>query len=152
MAKIILQTFVRSDCQTCFDLARNIDFHKESLMHSNEKAIGGRTSGLIELYECVTWEARHFGITQRLTSKIVAFESPILFIDEMVSGAFKSFRHEHIFEAKNNATLITDNFYFESPLGVLGKFVNWLFLKRYMTNLLKRRNQFLKEKAEMISE
>ena len=37
-------------------------------------AVGGRTSGLIGLGEEVTWRARHFGVTQHLTSKITAFD------------------------------------------------------------------------------
>ena len=97
MELITLHTFINADIKTCFDLARNIDFHQESLQHSNEKAISGKTSGLIELGEFVTWEAKHFGFTHNLTSKITEFESPNYFVDEMVFGAFTSFRHEHIF-------------------------------------------------------
>ena len=43
---------------------------------------------------------------------------------------------------------MTDVFYFESPYGILGKFADWLFLKRDMTNFLKKRNTLLKQKAE----
>ena len=137
MELITLQTYINADIKTCFDLARNIDFHQESLQYSNEKAISGKTSGLISLGESVTWEAKHFGITQRLTSKITEFNSPNYFVDEMVSGAFKSFKHEHIFQQKGNQTLMIDKFYFQSPYGIIGKLANRLFLKKYMTNLLK---------------
>jgi hypothetical protein len=41
-----------------------------------------------------------------------------------------------------------DVFIFESPLGLLGKLANWLFLKRYMTRLLVKRNLVIKEEAE----
>jgi ligand-binding SRPBCC domain-containing protein len=150
MELIELQTIINADIKICFDLARNIDFHQQSLVHSKEKAITGKTTGLIELGESVTWKATHFGIKQQLTSKITEFNSPNYFVDEMVSGAFKSFRHEHIFEAKDNATLMTDKFYFESPFGILGKLVNTLFLKQYMSQLLQTRNQLLKEKAEIL--
>lgn len=104
MALIIQKTRIKADLQTCFDLARNIDFHQQSLVHSNEKAIAGKTSGLIKLGESVTWEATHFGVKQRLTSKITEFKAPHYFVDEMVSGAFKSFKHEHLFEVKGNYT------------------------------------------------
>ena len=70
MPLIVLETIIHADKRTCFDLSRNIDFHKDSLKHSNEKAIAGKTSGLIGLGESVTWEATHFGIRQHLTSKI----------------------------------------------------------------------------------
>ena len=43
---------------------------------------------------------------------------------------------------------MTDVFDFQSPFGILGKFVNWLFLKSYMTSLLKTINSLLKGKAE----
>lgn len=148
MELITLQTFIDADIKTCFDLARNIDFHQESLQNSNEKAISGKTSGLIGLGESVTWEANHFGLTQRLTSKITEFNSPNYFVDEMVSGAFKSFKHEHIFQQKGTQTLMIDKFYFQSPYGIIGKLSNRLFLKKYMTNLLKKRNLLLKTEAE----
>lgn len=66
----------------------------------------------------------------------------------MVSGAFKSFRHEHIFKENNGKTVMIDKFYFESPYGILGQLANRLFLKKYITQLLKTRNKFLKEIAE----
>lgn len=148
MPLITLQTLINADINTCFDLSRDIDFHQESLKHSNERAIAGRTSGLIELGESVTWEAKHFGITQRLTSKITEFNRPYYFVDEMVSGAFESFKHEHIFEKTQDGTLMIDKFHFKSPYGLLGAFVNILFLKRYMRSLLSIRNSFLKSAAE----
>ncbi|BAO77478.1 hypothetical protein WPG_3248 [Winogradskyella sp. PG-2] len=44
-----------------------------------------------------------------------------------------------------------DKFHFQSPFGVLGKLANVLFLKRYMTNLLETRNEYLRIKAEQIT-
>jgi hypothetical protein len=35
-------------------------------------------------------------------------------------------------------------------LGVLGKFANFLFLKRYMIRLLRERNRVIKEVAEKL--
>jgi hypothetical protein len=70
------------------------------------------------------------------------------FVDTMVFGAFKSFRHEHLFKEVGAKTIMTDKFYFETPYGVLGEFVNWVYLKKYMKDLLKTRNKILKQKAE----
>ncbi|WP_298896179.1 SRPBCC family protein [uncultured Psychroserpens sp.] len=151
MPLIEIKTFIKADIQVCFDLSRDIDFHKSSMVHSGEKAVAGKMSGLIALGEWVTWEAKHFGVTQKLTSKITQFDPPYYFVDEMVSGAFKSFKHEHRFQVENDYTVMIDTFYFQSPFGILGKIANVLFLKRYMTNLLVTRNTFLKEKAEELS-
>ncbi|WP_371736633.1 cell division protein [Cellulophaga sp. HaHaR_3_176] len=123
-------------------------FYKLSTSKTNETAIAGKTSGLISLGESVTWRAKHFGVYQNLTSKITVFEKPDYFVDEMVSGAFNSFKHEHIFEDKGGFTLMIDVFHYEAPLGILGKLANILFLKKYMIKFLTQKNIALKEIAE----
>lgn len=148
MPVIKIETYVRAPAFLVFDLARDIDLHKISTAHTNEEAIGGKTSGLIGMGESVTWRAKHFGITQELTSEITAFEPPSCFTDEMVSGAFRSFRHEHIFHEKGNATLMVDVFDYKSPYGVLGRLADVLFLKKYMKRLLEKRNRIIKQYAE----
>ena len=148
MAKIELNTIINAPVEIVFDLSRSIDLHLESTKQTGEQAIAGKTSGLIEFGETVTWRARHFGIWQNLTSKITAFDQPDFFADEMVSGAFKSFRHEHYFIKENGQTLMKDIFSFESPGGIIGRIFNWLILKKYMTDLLIERNRVIKAHAE----
>jgi hypothetical protein len=67
---IYLQTQINAPVERCFDLSRSIDLHMISTSYSEEKAVEGVTSGLIGQGETVTWEAKHFGIIQRLSSKI----------------------------------------------------------------------------------
>lgn len=148
MPIIELRTEIKAEIAIVFDLSRSIDLHKLSTEHTNETAIAGKTSGLIGLNESVTWHARHFGVYQNLTSKITAFEKPLSFTDEMVEGVFKSFKHQHIFTYNNDVTLMIDYFDYQSPLGIIGRLADVLFLKKYMTNLLEKRNGILKEFAE----
>jgi ligand-binding SRPBCC domain-containing protein len=148
MPTIRLQTLIKADIKTCFDLSRSIDLHLESTRQTGETAIAGRARGLIEMGDSVTWRAKHFGIWQTLTSKITLMQRPLLFVDEMQSGAFRSFRHEHHFVETDGDTLMTDVFTFQSPLGLLGAIANKLFLTRYMTNLLRQRNEVIKAHAE----
>lgn len=149
MPTIYLETKIEADINKVFDLSRSIDLHKKSMVHTNEIAIAGKTSGLIELNETVTWEATHFGVRQQLTSKVTQVIKPYVFVDEMVSGAFKSFKHIHYFEQKDKITTQYDVFIYESPLGILGKIADSLFLKRYMKRLLEKRNRDIKEQAEI---
>nr|WP_088044603.1 SRPBCC family protein [Bacillus sp. EAC] len=148
MPIIKLSMFIKAPIQVCFDLSRSIDIHMESTSQTNERAVKGRTSGLIELGESVTWEATHFGIRQHLTSIITEFDPPNRFVDEMVSGAFKRFRHEHIFELQDDGTLITDKFDYTSPFGPIGRLADVMFLRSYMERLLLRRNEYIKCNAE----
>ena len=151
MPLIKTETLIKADVKTCFNLARNIDVHQESLKHTHEIAVDGKISGLIELGETVTWEAIHLGFVQHLTSKITEYDDSRYFVNEMVTGAFKSLRHEHIFRESDNSTLMIDVFYFESPYGIFGKVADSLFLKKYMSRLLEKRNNYLKVKAEEMS-
>lgn len=148
MPRIVVETKLNAPIERCFDLSRSIDLHKISTEHTNEEAIDGVTSGLINLDESVTWRAQHFGIYQNLSTKITEFDSPKFFVDEMVKGAFKGFRHEHHFETIESVTLMTDIFYYQSPFGFLGKLVDMIVLKHYMTKLLDKRNAIIKEFAE----
>lgn len=148
MTTIYLKTNIASNINTVFDLSRSIDLHQKSMAHTNEIAIAGKTSGLIELNETVTWQATHFGITQQLTSKVIQLIKPFVFVDEMVNGPFKSFKHIHYFEENNNTITLHDVFMYKSPFSFLGKIADVLFLKTYMTNFLKRRNKDIQYYAE----
>lgn len=148
MSRIYLETLISADIQTVFDLARNIDLHQQSTSKTHEKAIAGRTSGLIEENETVTWRAKHLGVYQTLTTKIISMEKPNQFTDEMQQGAFKSLHHQHIFKTIDGKTLMTDIFNFESPLGIIGKVFNKIFLKNYLKNFLLERNKLIKAIAE----
>jgi ligand-binding SRPBCC domain-containing protein len=148
MPSIHLTTFIAAPAERVFDLCRSIDLHRKSMAHTNEEAIAGTTSGLIEAGDTVTWKAKHFYKTRILKSKITAMTRPLSFTDEMVSGDFSSLKHDHHFKSIGNGTLLIDLFDFESPWGVLGKWANSLFLTNYMKGLLEQRNKIIKEYAE----
>lgn len=148
MPKIEMITIINAPIALCFDLARSIDLHTISTSKTNEKAICGRTQGLIELNEYVTWQATHFGIRQILTSKITAFERPHYFVDEQISGVFKSLHHEHVFEQDGEKVIMKDIFTFQSPMGIFGRLFNKLILTAYLHNFLITRNNMIKEFAE----
>jgi ligand-binding SRPBCC domain-containing protein len=142
-------TEIHAPMEVCFDLARDIEMHIRSTAGTNEKAVGGVTSGLIGLGEEVTWEARHFGIRQRLTSRITGFVRPRHFRDSQVRGTFRRFDHDHLFEGNGGITTMTDVFDYEAPLGWVGRLADGLFLEAYMRGLLERRARVIKGAAEV---
>ena len=148
MPTIHLKIEIKADINVVFDLSRSVDLHKLSAAHTKEEAIAGRTSGLIELNDTITWRAKHLGVTQLLTSVITDLESPTYFADEMVKGAFKRFRHEHFFSKENKLVIMKDVFDYEAPFGFLGRLADKLFLEKYMTRFLIKRNLIIKEFAE----
>ena len=148
MSTIILKTKINAPVERCFYLATSIDLHKISASNSNEQAIEGVTEGLIRFNETVTWKAKHFGVWHRMKVKITKYEMPNYFVDEMVEGTFKAMKHRHQFIQSDNETMMIDTFEFSSPLGILGKIIDKLILKNYLTKFLLERNSVIKEFAE----
>jgi len=143
-----IETVIEAPIEVCFDLARDIDFHTRSLEHTGERAVAGRVTGLIERGEFVTWEARHLGVRQRLTSEVTVLDRPTYFRDVMRAGAFRSFAHDHRFEVRNGRTVMRDEVEFRSPLGPLGWLVDQIFMTGYLRRLLENRAQAIKREAE----
>ena|SRR5947209_95683 len=148
MPAMIIETEIQAPIELCFDLARDVEIHCATTAQTQERIVAGKTSGLLELGDEVTFEGVHFGIKQRLSSKIVEYDRPYKFTDQMVSGVFKSLRHVHEFEAKETATLMRDTLEWESPLGFLGVVADRLAVEKHMRNFLLERNKQLKKIAE----
>lgn len=149
MPVIILETRIRAPIERCFDLSRDIELHMRSTEHTREVAVAGVTTGLIGPGQEVTWEATHFGLRQKLTSRITVYNRPFHFRDSQVRGTFKRFDHDHFFEEMSGGvTLVRDVFDYDSPLGYLGILVDQILLKTYMTSLLARRNRLIRDVAE----
>ena len=148
MALIEVETRINAPIERVFDLARSIDAHASSTKNTKERAVAGRTSGLFELDETVTWEAKHFGVKQLLTVKMTAFDRPNFFEDRLIKGAFKSMTHRHSFQVDGDATVMKDEFEFQAPMGFLGRIAEKVFLTSYMKGFLVRRNEELKQMAE----
>ncbi|WP_425954763.1 SRPBCC family protein [Xylanimonas sp. McL0601] len=144
MPHVRLETLIpRASAADCFALSLSVDAHAASMSRSGERAVAGVTAGEMRLGDTVTWLARHFGVRFRMTSAITAYDAPHRFVDEQVAGPFARWQHEHLFTAVDGGTLMVDVAEFSSPLGVVGRIVDRLVLERYLTHLLRRRNEWL---------
>ncbi len=144
-------TLIHAPIERCFDLSRSVEVHVLGNVHFGEQAVAleGHASGLLGLGDEVTWRARHFGVRQRLTSRITRFDPPHAFQDTMLRGAFAHMQHDHFFRARTGGwTEMRDVFRFAAPLPVLGIIAERMVLERYMRNLLHERNDVIKQVAE----
>lgn len=148
MTTINLTTKINASIQIVFDTARDIDLHQKSTATSNEKAIAGVTTGVINEGETVTWRGKHFGFYLTHKTRITKMDFYDYFLDEMEEGNFKSFRHKHYFKEINGVTIMTDLLQYETPFGIFGKLFDVLLLKKHLTKFLLERNKILTETAE----
>ena len=141
MTRISIDTRIDAPPDVCFDLARDVSIHAESAAFSGERLVEpGRTSGLLEVGDLVTFEGRHFGIRQRFTTRITRLERPHLFVDEMQRGAFRSLRHIHEFHADGSGTLMRDILEWRAWFG-------WL-VRRHMERFVRTKQQNLRRIIE----
>lgn len=148
MPELRLTTRIEAPVEAAFDLSLSVDAHTGSMAASGERAVAGVTSGLMGPGDQVTWRARHFGVPFTMTSRISDHERPHRFVDEQVAGPFAAWWHEHLFSQDGGGTTMTDVVRYTSPAGPLGRLVDHLVLERYMTRLLRQRNEWLKKALE----
>lgn len=148
MSTFRLRTVIAASPDACFDLSLSVDAHTSSMHASGERIVDGVRSGQMELGDTVTWRARHFGIPWTMTSKITAYERPTMFVDEQISGPFRSWHHRHRFRPSNGGTEMIDEVEMHSPLGVLGAVADRAVLRHYLHGLLRTRNEWLRQELE----
>lgn len=148
MTTIKITTNYFAPIETIFNTNRNIDIHQQSASKTKEIAIAGITSGLINKKETVTWKGKHFGVYLTHQSLISEMDFPTYFVDEQLKGQFKSFKHQHFFEQKENYVEVTDILEYETPFGIFGQLFDKLLLKKHLTNFIIHRNTVLKNLAE----
>ena len=150
MPHLEITTLIDAPPAVCFGSSLDVDLHTQST-GAREEIVAGVRSGRMVLGDTVTWKAWHFGIPFRMTSQITEYDAPVRFVDEQTRGPFASWRHEHRFEARDGGTLMTDVVDYRRPFGPIGTVVDRIRLERYMIELLRRRNEFLRHAAEASS-
>lgn len=149
MGHIVIETFIAAPRERVFDLARDVGAHNRSASFSEERCVEpGRTQGLLELGDLVTFEGVHFGVRQRFTAKIIELDRPRVFVDVLVKAAFRSMRHVHEFEERDGMTLMRDTLDWISPLGILGVIADKIAVQRHLRRFVTKKQQALKEIAE----
>ena len=142
-------TAIAAPPRRVFDVSLDVDVHTASMADAGERVVDGVTSGRLALGDTVTWQARHFGLLWRMTSRISAFEPPERFVDEQVDGPFRLWRHEHHFTPDGQGgTLMRDVVDFTAPLRPLGAIAELAVLNRYLPRLISTRNEHVKAIAE----
>jgi ligand-binding SRPBCC domain-containing protein len=143
VALIELETFIAAPAERCFDLSLSVELHLDSTVATRERAIAGKTSGVLALGDRVTSKAWHFRLPLRLSVQITKHDRPRSFRDEMIRGPLRRLRHDHRFEVVDGGTLMIDRFEF-AVLPLLDSLVLTPHFRKFLTG----RNDLIKRAAE----
>lgn len=147
MPLIHLTTFIAAPQDRVFDLSRSVTLHKQSMAGHQEKIVSGVSMGLMNENDTVTWQAKHLFRQRILKVKLTKLRKPEYFIDEQEQGDFSLMKHEHYFKPVENGTIMIDQFRFETR-GLMGRILTKIYLEKYLTRLLIKRNEMIKKIAE----
>tara|TARA_Y100000034_G_scaffold79183_1_gene95116 strand:- start:50 stop:505 length:456 start_codon:yes stop_codon:yes gene_type:complete len=94
----------------------------------------------------IDYTVKVLGIRVRWRSLVTSYQTPHEFTDEQILGPYSFWHHRHKFEEVKEGTLMTDTVTYAMPLGLLGRFMHWLTVRRQLDNIFNYR----KEKLERI--
>ncbi|RFM30265.1 SRPBCC family protein [Deminuibacter soli] len=147
MPVIHLTTIVHAPVDRVFDLSRNIALQRKSLQGQRETIINGKTSGLLQMGEEITWQTKRLGKAWTLRLQTARLEMHSFFEEIMLNGDFSKLSHQRHFKSMANGTVMIDLFQFEQT-GSWGKSLKQLFYIKYWRQLLEKRNELIKSVAE----
>jgi len=92
-----------------------------------------------------TFQGSKFGIPQKITNEVIAFEEGISFTDVQVSGPFARFEHRHAVELHGVGSRLVDRIEYEAPGGLVGLFLTNAKIREYLESLSAYRAERFKE-------
>jgi hypothetical protein len=148
MNKIEFNTHIKAPIERCFDLTRSIDFHKLSINPVKEESVAGCTSGLIGPNQHALMQSRLWGLRFSTELKITKFNPPFFLSYEIADSNFHSAVHDYYFYDISEETVMVNHFYYKPKWGLIGELINILFLEKYISRIITKRNDLLREYAE----
>ena len=86
-----------------------------------------------------------FGISMHWRTEICKVKHKVYFTDRQLIGPYKVWEHTHSFVPKNGGVQMQDLVNYQLPLGVIGKLVNYLLVKRKIKSIFDYREEALKK-------
>ncbi|MDZ4675486.1 MAG: SRPBCC family protein [Gemmatimonadota bacterium] len=97
----------------------------------------------------ISYRLKLHGIPMRWESRIAEYEEGVRFADEMVSGPYRRWYHEHRFRAVAGGVEITDTVSYELPLGALGRLAHALLVQRQLGTIFDHRQATIADRFPM---
>jgi ligand-binding SRPBCC domain-containing protein len=85
-----------------------------------------------------------FRVPLRWNTRITVWEPDVRFVDEQESGPYAVWRHTHLFEREDRATVVRDLVEYALPLGPLGRVARALFVARTLERIFDYRREAIR--------
>ncbi|MCS6795755.1 MAG: SRPBCC family protein [Raineya sp.] len=85
------------------------------------------------------------GIPVNWVTEITQVREPYFFVDEQRFGPYSFWHHQHHFREVAEGVEMEDLVSYKIPLGILGKFANWLFVRKRLEYIFDYRYKVLEQ-------
>lgn len=79
------------------------------------------------------------GIPLNWVTEITHVQQPGYFVDEQRKGPYKFWQHQHHFRSIEGGVEMTDIVHYRNPMGILGKLMNSLFIRKKLRQIFEYR-------------
>jgi ligand-binding SRPBCC domain-containing protein len=86
------------------------------------------------------------GIKMEWVTEITHVQELKYFVDEQRFGPYAMWHHQHHFKEIPGGVEMTDIVDYKLPLGILGSFAHWLFVKKKLDSVFQFRSQILEKR------
>ena len=96
----------------------------------------------------IDYTIRILGFPVHWRTLITSFDPPHGFVDEQINGPYMLWHHRHSFKDKNGGTMIRDTVRYAVPLGIIGRFLNLIWIRKDLKDIFAYCRKFIVNKFE----
>ena len=85
-------------------------------------------------------------IKMNWVTEITEVKDKKYFTDKQASGPYSFWEHQHILEKHKNGVMMHDIIKYKPPFGIIGRFLNFLFIKKDLKYIFDYRENILNKK------
>ena len=94
----------------------------------------------------IDYTIRILGFSVHWRTLITSYDPPHGFVDEQIKGPYVLWHHRHSFKKENGGTIIRDTVRYVVPLGIIGRFLNLIWIRKDLKDIFAYRRKFIANK------
>ena len=94
----------------------------------------------------IDYTIRILGFPVHWRTLITSYDPPHGFVDEQIKGPYVLWYHRHSFKKENSGTIIRDTVRYAVPLGIIGRFLNLIWIQKDLKDIFAYRRKFIENK------
>ena len=96
----------------------------------------------------IDYTIRILGFPVHWRTLITSYNPPHGFVDEQIKGPYVIWHHRHSFKDINGGTMIQDTVRYAVPLGIIGRFLNFIWIQKDLKDIFAYRKIIISNKFE----